>query len=118
MPFYKAGDGFITAPKIPLKISLRQLAKTIRCFLHYRFTTGLCKRYLDKKDILNLYLKQKCADVFVTKIQNTTISQVVTTIVIDREEKIFVQQKQNLVSLAHDITKYWQKYKDVAVTHH
>ena len=24
-----------------------------------------------------------------------------------REEKSFIQQKQNLVSLAHDVTQYW-----------
>ena len=35
------------------------------------------------------------------------MSQVVTKIVTEREEKSFAQQKQNLVSLAHDITQYW-----------
>ena len=45
------------------------------------------------------------------------MSQVVTKIVTEREEKSFVQQKQNLVSLAHDITQYWQKQKDIAVMH-
>ena len=35
---------------------------------------------------------------------NTTISLLVTKIVTQREEKSFVQQKQSLVSLAHDIT--------------
>ena len=28
MPFYKAGDGFVTAPKIPVKTSLRYLTKS------------------------------------------------------------------------------------------
>ena len=27
MPFYEARDGFVTAPKIPVKTSLRYLAK-------------------------------------------------------------------------------------------
>ena len=31
----------------------------------------------------------------------------VTKIVTEREEKSFLQQKQNLVSLADDITQYW-----------
>ena len=35
------------------------------------------------------------------------MSQVVTKIVTERQAKSFVQQKQNLVSLAHDITQYW-----------
>ena len=38
---------------------------------------------------------------------NENLKQPVTKIVTEREEKCFVQQKQNLVSLAHDITQYW-----------
>ena len=69
------------------------------------------------KSIWNLCLKPKGADILVTKTYNTTISQVVTKIVTEREEKSFVQQEQNLVSLAQDITQYLQKYKHVAIRH-
>ena len=48
MPFYDAGDGFATAPKIPVKTSLGQLAKAKDAFLHYIFAKVVCKTYLDK----------------------------------------------------------------------
>ena len=53
MPFYKAGDGFVTAPKIPVKTSLMQLAIAMMIFFTV-FATVVCKTYLDKKNILNL----------------------------------------------------------------
>ena len=51
MPFYEAGDGFLTASKIPVKTSIRQLAKA-NMFLHYLFATAMCKTYLDKKNYM------------------------------------------------------------------
>ena len=57
--------------------------------------------------IADTSFKKKCADVFELKTSNTTISQVVTNILTEREEKSFVPLQQNLVSLAHDLTQYW-----------
>ena len=41
MPFYKAGDGFVTAPKIPVNTSLRKLAKPKMPFLKYFCYSGV-----------------------------------------------------------------------------
>ena len=73
-------------------------------FLHYLFAIAQCKTYLNKKK-WNVCLKKKCADVFATKTLNTTICQVLQRY-LQKVKKSFVQQKQNLVSLAHGITQY------------
>ena len=49
MSFYKAGDGFATASKIPVKI--------------YLFATVVCKTYLDKK-IYEYYALNRSVQMF------------------------------------------------------
>ena len=41
MPFYEAGDGFVTAPKIPEKTSLKLLAKSKMFFTLSFFYNGV-----------------------------------------------------------------------------
>ena len=50
MPFYKAGDRSVTAPKIPVKKNHLGSSLKQRYFLHL-FATMACKSYLDKKNV-------------------------------------------------------------------
>ena len=66
LPFYETWDGFVTAPKIPVKTSLKQLAKSKMFFLHYLNATVICKTYLDKK-IYEIYALNRSVQIFVTR---------------------------------------------------
>ena len=54
MTFFEAGDGFVTAPKIPVKISLRWLAKA-KIFFYSIFLLQWCEKHTLIKKIFEIY---------------------------------------------------------------